>query len=769
MRINRLRLKGFIGIQEGLGMDEIDIDFSNLRGLVAIAGPNGNGKTTILDSMQPFRTLASRKRSLQHHVYLRDSEKELEFDFNGDRYRSLIKIDADSDRSEGYLWRNGESLVDGKVTNYDREITRLFGSPELFFNSVFCAQNSEKLNEMRTGELKKLFSEFLRLDQLIEYENTSKQSALLLGNKLEKLEPIISQLLTTVQGKEDVTIAMGSAKIQLDMATASLQRLKKDLETKQEDLQKTRAAIQKNELLQDREKELNAKAIRLKAESETFEEKAKMETSVNLTSIRDTELDIMGLDSLLANEKEIREAVKRVKELTEAIEETRKQGVEARGEEKETEARYQTISKNTSKAELKKIEHDRDTRHEIDKMQTQIQACKDKMSDLDKKDPACESTICSFIVGALEAEGQLPALEKELSEMQEARELKANEYQLVYDLLEDNLKEVETELEEKRLIIEDITKTYKSLDQGMKKNQSLANELPRTEVAAQRKTDREKRLEELKAESARLKNDHAKQRHEIVARRAEVADNLDKLIKDIDIAAKPRHDQITQEIEKLKLDINNCDAGLIPSLQADITAATRRLEEIIEVAEKELKKTEVLRQMYLNESSEWAYLKNACSKDGLRALEIDSVAPVVTGYANDLLISTFGPSSTIRFRTQDEETGREVLDILVIREDGTEVLLDDLSGGEKIYNLKALRLAMTLVSKEKSGMNFLCAMADEEDGALDVENAINFVGLYRSFMKSGQFDTCFYISHKPDCVAMADHTITLNGNGIEID
>ncbi|MCK4821721.1 hypothetical protein KA005_38500, partial [bacterium] len=175
MKILKLRLKGFIGVKEGLGLDEIELDFSGLSGLIAMAGSNGMGKTTILDNMHPYRQLASRSRSLKHHTFLRDSSKEFDFEFHGDQYRTLIKIDAESERSEGFIWKNGESLVDGKVTKYDKAIVKLFGSSTLFFNSVFCAQNSKKLDKMTTGDLKKLFSEFLQLDKLVEYENTSKQ------------------------------------------------------------------------------------------------------------------------------------------------------------------------------------------------------------------------------------------------------------------------------------------------------------------------------------------------------------------------------------------------------------------------------------------------------------------------------------------------------------------------------------------------------------------------------------------------------------------
>ena len=51
-----LILKGFRGIRDGLGLDALTLDFERLAdgaGLVAIAGANGRGKTTVMDSMHP--------------------------------------------------------------------------------------------------------------------------------------------------------------------------------------------------------------------------------------------------------------------------------------------------------------------------------------------------------------------------------------------------------------------------------------------------------------------------------------------------------------------------------------------------------------------------------------------------------------------------------------------------------------------------------------------------------------------------------------------
>lgn len=927
MKIKRLRLKGFIGIKKGLGLEEISVNFSELSGLIALAGPNGHGKTTVLDSMQPYRTLASRKRALKHHVFLRDSEKELEFDLNGDHYRSLIKIDSGSDRSEGYLWKNGHSLVDGKVTSYDLEIIKLFGSPELFFNSVFCAQNSDKLNEMTTGDLKKLFSEFLRLDRLVEYEKTSKQCSILYGNKFESIDHQVDKLLAIVRGKEDVEISLSSVKTQMTLSRDNLKQLDKELIAYRDELQKTEAAIQKNKLLNVRIKELKAEKEQADKAIEAFEITAKKEVGANASAIGDTELlileqnallekekeireaaeevqglsttktnhdtniqvlensmqalvvdhgrlkkeavdfavkearesheltakiitvelDILNSQSLLENEEEIRDAAKQIGELVTEIEDTRKLGEKENKRGTQLRDEYEGAYKRLSAAKRELLDFQSEAWRKEGAITHETDTARLKLEDLDKKDPQCTSKICSFIVGALEAEKKLPELEKSLAELHKSREIKEKEIKLNIDKVKEESDDIAIRLKASSVNLKGLKDTYRELDTRLKKLQPMANELSKVELAAQRKIDYEKRLAELNKESGQLaesnteqkiklanqliltkkqikeveenigqevdsrglindklknlqnlandlpkvelaaqrKSDHKKRLAELNkagveiteslnARRFEldmvsatIEESLNKVAGDIDNEAEINQIAIQAKIDRAVKLIDDFNKKTIPELQADALSLTRKIDEI-EVAEKDLAEAQKQKELYMNESSEWAYLKNGCSKDGLRALEIDSVAPVITGYANDLLTGTFGPSNTIRFRTQDEETLREIFDILIIREDGDEDLLDDLSGGQKVWNLKALRLAMTLISKEKSGKNFLSAMADEEDGALDVENARNFIGLYRAFMQAGGFGDFYYISHKAECVAMADHIIDFNGNGISV-
>jgi len=66
----KLTLKGFRGIRDGLGQDVLTLDFERLADgveLVAIAGANGRGKTTLMDNMHPYLTMpVDADRKLSH-------------------------------------------------------------------------------------------------------------------------------------------------------------------------------------------------------------------------------------------------------------------------------------------------------------------------------------------------------------------------------------------------------------------------------------------------------------------------------------------------------------------------------------------------------------------------------------------------------------------------------------------------------------------------------------------------------------------------------
>ena len=129
MRLLSLKLRGAIGIRKKLGLEEIEIDFSQFGpGLIAITGDNGYGKTTMIDNSQPFRELPSKPGTLEEHFELKNSHRILKFSFDENIYESKLMIDALTGKSEAYLYRDGLALNDGLKGSYDREVTKLFGS-----------------------------------------------------------------------------------------------------------------------------------------------------------------------------------------------------------------------------------------------------------------------------------------------------------------------------------------------------------------------------------------------------------------------------------------------------------------------------------------------------------------------------------------------------------------------------------------------------------------------------------------------------------------
>ncbi len=763
MKINNARLKGFVGIKKGLGLDEVSVDLSDVSGLVAFDGPNGKGKTTLLENLQPYRTLASRKGSLQHHTFLRESEKELSFSFQGDEYQTLIKIDSESGRQEGFIWRNGQPQVNGKVSAYDDYIEELLGSHRLFFNSVFCAQNSDKLSDMTTGELKMLFSEFLRLDKYIEYEETAKRAVKILLGKKSTLQEEIRRHEANIEKHAGTNDKLIAAKKGLAEADHKIDQLEKTIFDLREEVKEMEKSIEKNTILSRQIERLT----KSKADIETERERGKMASEKELSALR---TKIAGIDKEIKNHEALL-AGKDKLEKDAAIYEAKKNILEQKLDDRDKAYKAletATASYNEAKerfadirAQIKDIVLD----PRVSSLQHKIETTEKNTKTLEKRDPDCISKSCSFIVAALEADGKLPALRRELEDIQTEISIKTADLERKAALLDGALES----LADKVKIHGDVRIRLTSEVNGLAREVDAA-------AKAQSALGQIKSTEEKLAMMQGLRNEVIQTGLDAKNRWDETNKTMMERLFAIDDEEK---EILAQMIPGIGRDVMICEAKTkdaeqdlerIVKDQKALISEIGNLEQsqkIMMQAREELTRLKEKDKSISGSAAEWSYIQNACGKDGLRALEIDSVSPLITRYSNDLLSSTFGSDFSIKFQTQDEQ-GREALDIIVIREDGSETFLENLSGGQKIWNLKALRLALTLVSKEKSGRNFLTALCDEEDGSLDVSNAVNFIDLYRAFMASGGFESCFYISHKPECVAMADRRIVFNG-GIRVE
>ena len=840
MKIQSLKMRGAIGIKKGMGLDEINIDLSRVPGLVAMAGPNGNGKTTVLESLSPFRSFASRAGSMSSHYFLRDSFREMSFAFDGNEYLTLVKMNPESDRSEGFIWKNGASMVNGKVSEYDRYIEELLGSETLFYNSVFCAQNGQKLSDMRVGELKKLFIEFLRLDRLAGYEATAKQIGGVLSGMSGQIEKNITTMEAQIEGLAYVDERLQEAHEQKKLHEQEVSEIKVLTDRVKDEIKEFADIESKNSVRREQVELLLVERDILKCEGQRLSESHLKSIKIIEEAIEKKNVVLNGAAEVLADTRAILWSAENLKLLENELyahreKEYRSNGISATQYEEEAsidqridairmmihdkkenpeikECERELAEIITKKSILKQqiIELERDRRDvaqsSLVKIISSEISANERQAELLLKRPAgCKIDECQFIQSAIKAREKI----KELTEEKKVEEKNmADSIRIIcgeIDRLNANMEELSTEenelndlhsfllsaqkdqikyfddrlnceLSAKNFIREAIesensarAKNFEKINEVSKKieeTKKLSERFQELKAAENLKANTESRIKELEAGLTEKRKEYSScncvHRSKIIEIEKRIGDTTSL----IDYSAPAKIEELKKELEAMEYKIimakDDIDlAGKSIAVLSEKLEEKKSIKEKIDAAKKELSHVN-------KETSQWLYLQYGCGKNGLQALEIDGVAPLIAHHANTLLNSSFGPNFSVKIITQDQETGKETFDILVIRQDGSEVSFKKLSGGEKVWILKSIRLAMTIISKEKSGRNFQTLLADEEDGPLDAEKSISFIGLYRSIIEVGGFDTCLFISHNPDVVSMADHEIRFSNSGIEI-
>lgn len=763
MKLKTLKARGFWGFKRGLGVDEITVDLSSLSGLVAITGDNGRGKTTLLELLHPYRQLASRNGNIKNHVFLRDSFKELTFDFHGAEYRTLIKIDCDSDRSEGFIFRNGESLVNGKLRDYDKKINEIFGSPELFFSSVFCAQNAAKLSDLTVGQIKGLFSEFLHLDRLEAYEQTAKRAGAIVSGLVAGKAAELNQLEcrdVAVLDAELNNINDALTDISLEIST-----LEEKIVLVGEDASRAASAAAQNAVVLQKivglnnehtTSSTNALDYSATANAELYDLRTKYHTAISelqkaeTLASRAAELDAAEINAcycrgaIIAGEKKSLDN-------------------EVFLEVARTEIEYINGNESAAKEMLDRAKYD----PKEAALHTEIFSCKAAMTVLEKRSPECKDQKCALIAAAVEASEKLPALVAQYDDLKKENAATIAQSQASIDDCATLRKAAAQRKADAESRIAASRAEIKAAKLSLAEYDAILNLSGDIAAAVERKSGIEARIDELKATGTQKKSD-------LEQRQIADANNITRLEALIESAqAELNHaadgDRMNAEAEISALkNTKHLTKQQLTSLQAQRETISAKLAEA-RAAEKKINILCSELSGLKSEASEWQYIQNACGANGLRALEIDGVAPCITGNANTLLAATYGPAFSVSIRTQDPETGKETFDIVITTEDGTETLLENLSGGQKCWLLMALRLAMTLVSKQKSEKIFETGFADELDGALDIEKATTFTAMYREYMRAGSMNSLYFITHKAECSCLADHNINFSEQGILVN
>jgi exonuclease SbcC len=804
-----LTLKGFRGIRDGLGLDVLTLDLERLAGdaaLVALAGANGRGKSTILDSLHPFPTMPSRASlagaggfSYYDQICLPEAEKDLVWLYKSRRYRSHVVIRDNGRRAtDAFLfeadaqgrWRPVKLPdgieSDGRMGTYVHCVEHVLGSAETFFTSAFSAQGKRQLSSYQNSEIKTLLADLLGQEEI---RNEGKKAVAVAGLLEAGLVAFRQQLAALDE--------------QIDCIKREYRGLGEIHERARERSKAWKAA--QSTLESARECMVRQCAAREQARgTEAARTRLRSERAVLIRAGKEA-LEAIGAQEQSQNERlerlEQRIATRRAQRTTkaQALARQRRQCETVL----ESEAGVLRARRRLDLAEY--AAQGRTTRARAARMQVQ---------ELERCDSALE--VASQRTKAIEREAGQAALRAEdlarrfglarevpcagtdlqgqcklLGDAREAQALMPNAQGTIRRLADDKSaarRQVQA-LQERQRSLEGAPQALS----WAKLRESVARQrAERYGRLAQREgevTQARLRCEEIDGEMAGLQElgeGAAQETAEEVAERREIAVALDKLAAQRQQQAK----YYRQSLDRL----DDALAALPPAFDdSGLTSAEQALSEAQAAAdEAERAHLQAVRDVEVHgalgrqsierrrerqelaarvahveaQLGSWNLLAKCLSNDGVIALAIDDAGPTLAGLANDLLLACYGSRFTVSLLTQLETRKGEQREGFAIEvhdgESGQSKRVEQMSGGERVWINECLVRAVALYLAQNSGRRYGTLFSDEADGALDPARKRMFMAMKREVLRLGGYAREIYISQAPELTAMADAVIELD-------
>ncbi|HEM7881387.1 TPA: hypothetical protein U2L31_007879, partial [Burkholderia contaminans] len=353
MQPSWLFLRGFAGILSGCGKSQITLDLSVIpewATLVALVGMTGQGKTTVLDNLHPYRLMPSRCVGLRPTSFSYWDEiaeplaqKQLDWSHDGVTYRSdlVFRVTGKTRTQQAFLHRkDGDNWVpvvlldgttaDGSAAVYDRCIEVILGRPEVFFTTHFAAQRRKLLGDYEHADVKSLLSAWLGHDELLRDSATAGEVANLLRDTLADVQARIRDgaeiRAAAATAREEARRLVGETQVQeaaLARAEHGLQQARaRIVQLESEAAGALQAEAQRKQLLDlieseshratARVSELRGVAAKQVASHQQREAEAEVAIQTLQNEISDAEARLLVIDSRIAEEKVVRDAVGQV-------------------------------------------------------------------------------------------------------------------------------------------------------------------------------------------------------------------------------------------------------------------------------------------------------------------------------------------------------------------------------------------------------------------------------------------------------------------------
>jgi exonuclease SbcC len=734
----RLKLVNSIGLYDGVGKREIEIDFTQFNpGVVGIFGRTGSGKSTIMENMTPFRRLITRPGKLHDH-FMEEGLREFEFEMEGHTYLSRILIDANKKKTIAQLYKDGttkDHLLNDKKEEYDAHIAEIIGDYDLFINGVFAPQTENYIITMKDTPMKSLF---MMLFNLEKYLNSYLPLLKLRRDDVEKrlqgarsayeiLEKDVNDLLSV---KDEITKTETTIPDLEEQSHLSQEALYKHQDTIVEKKQELTKTIMQNDSLNDKrkqvrdlQKELEGMADEVAREAREVETEIKsnnVEVDLAISDKEIMEREIKRAEKIINNKKLILEKVDRLKELKIVLE-------DVSSAEKElliTKDMHNNIVK-----DIMRLRRDIEILERVPCVGTEYH------------------DTCELLINAIASKDTLNEKKKDINSTEIKMEHLEKDSDLaksvcteVDELNKDNWEQVKAEL----------ALAEKNIDGW---GERLEKSEQRIITCAKIKTGLEEKLDGLE-EKIDKKTSAKKEKKALLEQ--EISDlEKNKEIAGLEAEIK-RLEYLTHKVQNESTIANN-----------DLQIAKTRVEEYKKNDDLLIRKQDSLnikikeQNTFIKDLEEWNILEKFFKEAPV--YELESLAQVTTEFANNL-ISLYDDSFSMKIVTTLPKSGnkgiKEVFKIMVFN-NGKEVLAYNLSGGEKQIFDTVLRMSIVLTLDSTQSKRFMSSFWDESASSIDPENAIKYMEMHYRALEMSDKHFTFIISHHEKTQSMIDQRILI--------
>lgn len=730
-----LSLRGAIGIKDGLGLDEFNIDFTKYEnGVLALTGPNGAGKSTILENCSPFPRMLSRAGALTEHFCLKDSHRiiiyktstgkllKIKMMINGTEHSQTPKYYVEMKDPAGEFWYPYKG-VDGTLPSYKAWVAATFGSHQMFLRTSFYANKTIKelpdLSIATKGQKMELFSTLAGIEYLSTISDIAKDKAKEADDKLKELkkdvanfDDIKERLFRAQKTIDDNTVSITEEQKLLDQDEVEL----KELEQKQNEFLQAigsagiirKTLVEKNNDLRDVEKRIDTVKETLEEADATLSNKAFFMKQIDWwqTSIEQE-------DQFRREREELNSALTAL-----ATEKTNLQTKELSEKDKLSQINTEIVKTDGENKLVRKGLH---------KINDVCPVCGEKLSD-EKKEKLIKEN---------------EEIEKQSAELQKTIE----------------------KLTAKTIPIEqEILKIREALDQNQKDAVDVSSKISEvnvnlSQINTYRATvdiERAKYVvEELQPEADRL----AKELQELFPKQKQLkADILE-----LEEKEKSIPEDYSLKIQKIK-DQSQTSRDKIAIWISEINISKQVLEDLNEKAKAVVSVSDLVKDLEDN-YKDYVIIQKAFSYTGIQSLELDSAAPEISAIANDILYKSYGDRFSISFETQrDAKDGRKIDDFVIMVFDsktGRRKELDMLSTGESIWIKQALYFAFSVIRSKRSGFCFKTRFIDETDGSLDSEARLKYLKMLESAHASCGANLTLMVTHSQEIKDIVQQKLNL--------